>query len=69
MNGGLTDADFQGCRWIHSDDTTPRLGLWCCRPTVPGSAYCPEHRAIAWNYRRGRRRPVSPALSRPAMPH
>jgi hypothetical protein len=50
----LTEADTRGCRWITSDDTTPRPGLWCCAPTVPGSSYCQAHRDRAWTASRRR---------------
>jgi hypothetical protein len=65
----LSEADFRGCRFIAGDPSPIRSGLWCCQPTAPGSSYCPRHRAIAWNYRRGRRRPASQALPRPVLPH
>jgi hypothetical protein len=65
----LTEADAKECRWIEGEPSPIRSGMWCCSPTAPGSPYCPRHRAIAWNYKRGRRRPVSPALPRPVLPH
>jgi len=60
----LTEADARGCRWITSDDTTPRPGLWCCAATAPGSSYCPRHRAIVWTASRRRR----PTLRKSAAP-
>jgi hypothetical protein len=59
-----SEADARGCRWITSDDTTPRPGLWCCKPTAPGSAYCHRHRAIVWTASRRR----SPALRKSPKP-
>jgi hypothetical protein len=57
MNGGLTDADFQGCRWIENEPVPLRLGLFCCAtPSEPGGAWCPRHRARV--YRIVTRRPA-----------
>jgi hypothetical protein len=63
----LTEADAHGCRWISGEPSPIRSGLWCCKPTVPGSAYCQVHRDRAWTPSR-RRRPASQALPRPVLP-
>jgi len=53
----LTEADAHGCRWISGEPSPIRSGLWCCKPTVPGSAYCQAHRDRAWTPSRRRRPP------------
>jgi hypothetical protein len=63
----LTEADAHGCRWISGEPSPIRSGMWCCEPTVvPSDPYCARHRAIAWNYKRGRR--VRPGQVSYALP-
>jgi hypothetical protein len=58
LPGELTDADFQGCRWIAGEPSPLKPGMFCCAPTLrPGGSWCAKHRKIVWAYRRGSRRP------------
>jgi hypothetical protein len=44
---GLTEVEYRGCRWIEGATTPIRSGMYCCRPTRPGSSWCPERNRIA----------------------
>lgn len=39
-------AVFRGCQWI--DGTDRKTWKMCGRETVPGTAWCPEHKAICY---------------------
>ena len=42
----LTEADFQGCRWIDGEPAPIRAGMFCCEPVAePDSSWCALHYA------------------------
>jgi hypothetical protein len=47
-----TDADFRGCRFIEGEPTPLRRGMYCCRPTQLGEAWCPLHSRLVWRRQR-----------------
>jgi hypothetical protein len=58
LSAELTDADLRGCRFIESEATPLRSGMFCCAtPSEPGGSWCARHRKIVWAYRRTLRRP------------
>ena len=44
----LTEADFQGCRWIEGEPSPLRSSMFCCAKTLPGESWCARHRAVVW---------------------
>jgi hypothetical protein len=46
FTGGMTEADFAGCRHIRGNPLPLRPGMYCCRPCADGSDYCPVHVAL-----------------------
>lgn len=40
--------DLRGCRWIEGEPKPLRPGMYCCQPTLPGSAWCREHYKRVW---------------------
>ena len=51
---GLSETDLKGCRRIAGNPVPLHPGLFCGRPTAPGSSWCPEHHRVAFG-RAGRR--------------
>jgi hypothetical protein len=44
----LTEADFQGCRYIAEEPTPIRQGMFWCRPVPAGESWCSRHRRVVW---------------------
>ena len=59
----LREENLRGCRWISGEPTPLRRGIFCCKPTRPGSSWCPEHYRIAFG-RAARRRIDGMSFSR-----
>ena len=53
-SGALTDADFQGCRWIEGEPKPLRRGMFCGRPVLVGESWCAIHRGIVFDEERWR---------------
>jgi hypothetical protein len=48
--GGLSDADFRGCRWIEGEPKPLHRGMFCGRHAPAGESWCAFHRALVfWN--------------------
>jgi hypothetical protein len=52
----LSEEDYRGCRFIDGEPTPLRRGMFCCRPTRPGTSWCHEHRRIAFGRSGARKR-------------
>jgi hypothetical protein len=50
----LTEADFQGCRWIEGEPKPLRRGMFCGRRVLTGESWCAMHRAIVFGEERRR---------------
>jgi hypothetical protein len=49
LSAELTDADLRGCRFIESEATPLRSGMFCCAtPAEPGGSWCAKDRKIVW---------------------
>jgi hypothetical protein len=44
----LRDQDYSGCRWIEGEPVPLRPGMFCGAACLPGSAWCGEHRSLAY---------------------
>jgi len=53
---GLTEQDYHGCRWIEGELAPLRAGLFCGRPVLRGSSWCPHHFRTAFGKRSARPR-------------
>ena len=53
-SGALTDADFQGCRWIEDEPKPLRRGMFCGRPVLAGESWCARHRLVVFGEERRR---------------
>jgi len=47
-SGVLSEADFQGCRWIEGAPRPLPSGMFCGRLVAEGESWCARHHGIVY---------------------